>query len=244
MSYGRCPVYRLTLSATGRATYQGLRRADRSTPRHSRPRDRQRSRSDHPATRVRRPGTGVSPPSTDLPSQELVLWSGRRPSRVVDHGSAPAEFWAMAALVDAVAAQIEWVTPTTIAPRGRRADAPSLPLLRQPLQQPSGHRSPAARRKEAARHVDVVADGGGPWLAGDGRWIRPLAPGASMLEDGPDFDEIDIAEVERLQPLMDSPTLWAVPRDYGVLRRHFFVAIGVVPRASGRYYRVCRLAAQ
>ena len=36
---------------------------------------------------------------------------GQHLTRVVDHGSAPAEFWAMAALVDAVVDGVDWERP-------------------------------------------------------------------------------------------------------------------------------------
>lgn len=47
-------------------------------------------------------------PRTCMPSDVLTLWQGQLPSRVVHHGSAPAEFWAMATLVDAVVDGVDW----------------------------------------------------------------------------------------------------------------------------------------
>lgn len=51
--------------------------------------------------------------ATDTPTHEVVLWSGRRPKRVVDSESAPPEFWAIAAFVDALGQEVDWVPVDT-----------------------------------------------------------------------------------------------------------------------------------
>lgn len=111
---GRCPVYSVTLSATGLAAYEGHAFVERI--------GRYRGRVESDLVRdlaqlILRLGFAdlepeYMPPSTCLPTQKLELWSGRWSRRVVDHGSAPREFWAMVTLVDAMVERAWWEPAT------------------------------------------------------------------------------------------------------------------------------------
>ncbi len=111
---GMCPVYGVTLSTTGLAAYEGEAFVERV--------GRYRGRVDREDVRdlvgfILRLGFAelepeYLPPGTCLPTKKLELWSGRWSRRVVDHGSAPPEFWAMAALVDAVVERAWWEPAT------------------------------------------------------------------------------------------------------------------------------------
>ena len=113
MCEGMCPVYRVTVSTDGQVDYEGEYFVERI--------GRHRGEVDPDSVRdlvrfiLRLGFDGLEPeypaPRTCMPSDELTLWRGQHPSRVVDHGSAPAEFWAMAALVDALVDGVAWERP-------------------------------------------------------------------------------------------------------------------------------------
>jgi hypothetical protein len=108
--FGTCPVYRVRLSRSGRAAYVGHEFVER-VGRYQGTVDP--DRFDDLVRIILQLGfvdleREYPPPGTDMSTHELVLWSGRRPWRVVDSGSAPPEFWAMAALVDAVGDEVDW----------------------------------------------------------------------------------------------------------------------------------------
>lgn len=113
MCEGMCPVYRVTLSADGQVDYEGEYFVER-IGRH-RGEVGPESVRDLVRLMLRLGFDGLEPeypaPHTCMSSHELTLWSGQHPTRVVDHGSAPAEFWAMAALVDAVVDGVDWERP-------------------------------------------------------------------------------------------------------------------------------------
>ena len=54
------------------------------------------------------PDSKDGPPMTGQPSAELVLTREQQSCRVIGDGGTPFEFWAMAALIDAVVHEVEW----------------------------------------------------------------------------------------------------------------------------------------
>jgi predicted RNase H-like nuclease len=214
--YGTCPVYRITLSRTGRATYVGYEFVERV--------GRYRGtvspdRFDDLVRIILRLGFAdfdpeYPPPGTDMPTYELVLWSGRwRHRRVVDGGSAPPEFWAMAALVDAVGDEADWWpvrsrrSPTTT---GRAAP------FRYFISRTDNLYATALLRLDANEGLDIwVSQTMASAMGGTEGWLPNWLPPVSALINSLEFVEIGIREVERLQPLMEtSPTLWRVPTSW------------------------------
>ena len=113
MCFGECPVYRVTLTADGLADFDGEAFVD-LIGQHQGFVDPDRV-EDLVRVILRLGFAGLLPeyPTevTDQPSTELVLRGEDRHLRVVDHGGAPLEFWAMAATVDAVVNEVEWDEP-------------------------------------------------------------------------------------------------------------------------------------
>jgi hypothetical protein len=113
MCFGPCPVYRVTLSIDGHVTYDGEAFVDRLGE-HIGSVDP--NRVGRLATSILRLGFDrlqreYAAPHTCMSTSELVLWAGTRPSRVIDHGGAPAAFRKMAALVEAMVDEVDWVHP-------------------------------------------------------------------------------------------------------------------------------------
>jgi hypothetical protein len=110
MCLGECPVYRVTLSTDGLVDYEGEGYVER-TGHHQGEIDPDRV-SDLIRVIIQlglaEPDPEAPLPLTDQPSAEIVLTSEQQSHRFIDDGSGPFEFWAMAALVDAVVDEVEW----------------------------------------------------------------------------------------------------------------------------------------
>ena len=110
MCYGECPVYDVTLLTDGLVVYKGEYFVER-IGQYGGEVDPDRVRN---LIRViLRLGFAELEPEyptlvTDQPSTELTLTGEQQHHSVVDHGGAPLEFWAMAAVVDAIVDEVEW----------------------------------------------------------------------------------------------------------------------------------------
>jgi hypothetical protein len=113
MCEGPCPVYKVRLSTDGQVTYEGEYYVERMGVHRGRVAPESVQGLVRFILRL-----GFADLDSEYPTErtcgstdELTLWRGERPSRVVDHGSAPPELWAMAALVDAVVDGVDWERP-------------------------------------------------------------------------------------------------------------------------------------
>lgn len=110
--FGTCPIYEVTLHSDGTAEWEGERFVDRIGRFHG---EFSPNEFEKLASFVERVGFfGWEEENrgnvTDLPDYVLTVVAGKRTKTVLQNGiDEPADFWALAAVVDGVAAGIEWM---------------------------------------------------------------------------------------------------------------------------------------